>query len=172
MVAHTEVIHGFFLCPFDTTGLGTHHLAIGHGITGQFGQFSGANAVSAHELGAHAQGLHLLEHGAGHGIHAAKEHHIGLFALESGQNRHEVSGFVVGEFATHNGAASGLDGLFKFIGHALAISRAVIDHGNVFALHRFNGIAPQGATQMHIVSHHPEGGFVALAGEFGVGGRG
>ena len=147
-------------------------MAIGHGVTGQFGQLTGANAITAHELGAHAQGLHLLEHGAGHGVHAAKKHHIGLFALEGGQDGHEVGGFVVGEFATHDGAASGLDGLFKLIGHALSVSGAVIDNSDVFALHGFDRITAQGTAQVHIVGHHTEGGFVALAGEFGVGGRG
>ena len=55
---------------------------------------------------------------------------------------------------------------------ALAVSGAVIDDSDVFALHGFDRIAAQGAAQVNVIGHHPEGGFVALAGEFGVGGRG
>ena len=147
-------------------------MAVAHRAAGQLGQFARADAVTAHELGFHAQLLHLADHRAGHGVHAAEEHDVGLGGLELGDDGREIGGLVVGELVAHEVAAGGLDALFELVGHALAIGCAVVDHRDVLALEFLHGIAAQRAAQVHVVSHHAEGGLEALAGELGVGRRG
>ena len=113
----------------------------------------------------------MLDHGTGHGIHAAKEHHIRLFTFQGGQDGGEVGGFVGGELTCNLGGAGCCSCFGKLVSHTLAVGCAVVNDSEGFGLQVFGCIAAQGTSQMHIVSHHAEGGFVALAGEFGVGGR-
>ena len=69
-----------FCVAFDATGFGADHLAVGHRAARQLRQLAGADAVAAHELGVDAELLHLAQHRAGHGVHAAEEHDVGLLA--------------------------------------------------------------------------------------------
>jgi branched-chain amino acid transport system substrate-binding protein len=40
--------------------------------------YGGMDAVAGNEFGVDAEGLHMLEHGAGDGVHAAIENHVGM----------------------------------------------------------------------------------------------
>ena len=73
---------------------------------------------------------------------------------------------------THQVTTGCFDSFFKFFRNALAIGCAVVDHRNGFALEVFHGITTQCAAQMHVIRYHAKRCFKALAGVFGVGGRG
>ncbi len=164
-----EFVHACFLFTFNTTGFGAINVFVAHALCCQFGQLCGANAITAHELGVDTQLLHLLEHRTCHSVHATKEDDIGLFAFEGGQDGVEIGSFVSREFVTDQITTSSLDCFFKLFSHTLAVGSAVINHGNVFAFEGFNSVLTQGATQVHVVSHHTESAGIALACVFGVG---
>ena len=165
------VVESFARFFFDTTGFSAKHLVVAKSVTSKFDDFVGTNAIATDEFGAQTQRFHLLDHGSSNSIHAAKEHDIRLFAFQCGQDSSEVGGFVGGEFTTYDGRASGFGRLFKLISHALSVSGTVVNDSDLFAFEIIHSIAAQRATQMHIVSHHAEGGFVTLASEFRVGRR-
>ena len=146
-------------------------MVVAKSVTSKFDDFVGTNAIATDEFGAQTQRFHLLDHGSSNSIHASKEHDIRLFAFQCGQDGSEVGGFVGGEFTTYDGRASGFGCLFKLISNALSVSGTVVNDSDFFAFEIVHSVAAQGATQMHIVSHHAEGGFVTLACEFGVGRR-
>ena len=105
---------------FHPIGFGTKHHIFGDGVTRDFEQFSGANAITAHELCANAQGLHLCEHRSCHRIHAAKKHQIRLLALDRGENRVEIGTFVRGEFLRYHLATCRDHRFAERVGQALA----------------------------------------------------
>ena len=141
-------------------------------IACELGQLRGADAITAHELGLNAQLLELAQHRAGHGIHAAVEDHIGLLALDVGEDGHEVGGLVGGVLTANNLSTGGLHALGELIGHALTIGSAVIDDGHRLAFEVVDGVTAQSATELTVIGHHTEGCLVALKRVLGVGGRG
>ena len=114
----------------------------------------------------------MLEHGASDSVHAAKENNVWFLTFDGGQDRHEISGFVGRELMAHQITACRFHSFFKLFSHTLAISRAIVDHGDGFAFEVLHRIAAQGTAQMDIICHHTEGCFIALTCVFGVGGRG
>jgi hypothetical protein len=62
----------------DAARFGAEDLAIGHGAARELVDLVRADAVAAHHLHVQAELLHLAQHRAGHGAHAAEEDQVRL----------------------------------------------------------------------------------------------
>ena len=150
------------------TGVGSE-LAFS-GVSSQLDEFRGLEAVAADQLGGDAQLLDLLGHRAGLRVHAAKEDHVRLGALDRGQDGHEVGGGVGGELALDDFHALALGGFFHFVSQTLAVSGAVVNDGDFLGFQGVGDEITDGLALLHIVRDHTEGALEALGGVSRVGG--
>ncbi len=136
----------------------------------QLGQFAGANTVPAHELTLDAELLHLTQHRTGLGIGASIENQRRMISFDLGENRTEVGGVVAGEFAVDDAQAVLLGISSKYLGDALSIGGAVIDHGDSLEVQGVRRVLRQSGADGVIIGQHAEEGLETLLRDFRIGG--
>ena len=141
------------------------------GITGKLEEHRRIEAVAAEELGLDAEFLHLAGHRSGLGVHAAVVDGIRVGGLDGRQDGGKVRGLVIGEFAFDDFGTGSLGGFFEFVSHALAIGRAVVDHGNLLDALLVDHEFGHGLTLLHVIGNHAEDVFVTLRSHLRAGGR-
>ncbi|KAF1858236.1 hypothetical protein Lal_00014736 [Lupinus albus] len=156
LVAGAEVLHDFLLRALHAARFRAIHLAFAEAVAGEAAQRVRAHAVAAHEHGLDAQRLHLLEHRARDGIHAAEEDQVRLLRLDRREDRRVVGGRGAREFAADDLDARFFQALREFVRDALAVRRAVVDDGDVFRVQRVDRILAQRAAQLRIAGDDAE----------------
>jgi len=172
LVAGAEIVHAFLLRARHAARFRAGDHVFAHGVAGQLAQRFRAQAIAAHELGLDAQRLHLAQHRAAHGIHAAEEDQVGIFRLDAGQDGVEVRRVSIGKFLADDLHARRrlLGALDELFGHALAVGRTVIDDGDFLRLQLAHGIRAQSSPQLVVIGHDAEGRVEFLLGIGRVGG--
>nr|GEU28540.1 hypothetical protein [Tanacetum cinerariifolium] len=165
LVAVHEFAVGDIVVAGDAAGHGAGELVVGQGLAGQLRQALGADTVAAEEAQVQAQRLHLLEHGAGHGVHAAKKDQVRLARLDLGEDGVEVGGAVVGVLAADGVRRRALraHAFQKGVGQALAECGAVVDDGDAARLEHVHRVTAQHFAHLVVVGHQPERGLETLA---------
>ena len=95
-------------------------------------------------------------------IGAAVVHEVRIRRLDLGQNRLEVDGLVVREFAIDDRRARCLRRLLELVGKTLAVCRTVVDDRNLLHLQRLDRELTGDRTLLRIGRHHAERGLVTL----------
>jgi hypothetical protein len=142
------------------------------GVAGELDELRRAHAVAREERRLDAELGHLLGHRAGRGVHAAVHHDVRLGAADLGQDRVEVGGLVVREFARDDLQALFLRDLLDHVRQALAVGGAVVDDRDGLGLQRLGGVIGEHRALLVVVGDDAEGGLESLLRVLRIGRRG
>ena len=95
--------------------------------------------------------LHLAQHRAALGVHAAVEDRVGPLRLDGSQDGGEISRLVVRVLLVDDLHAAGQRRLLEHFGNALAIGRAVVDDRDLLELQIVGGVEREPSTQCVVV---------------------